>query len=79
MGLFIRQEDSRSELQQRIAADLQDKAKKRLDLADAPDLVEDSQYIKGFKRTTSLAWVWALILIAFVAIAIWLMITGLAR
>ncbi len=79
MGLFIRQEDSRSELQQRIAAELQEKAKKRLDLAEAPDLVEDSQYIKGFKRTTSLAWVWALIVIAFVVIAIWLMITGLAR
>ena len=79
MGLFIRQEDSRSELQQRIAAELQEKAKKRLDLTEAPDLVEDSQYIKGFKRTTSLAWVWALIVIAFVVIAIWLMITGLAR
>lgn len=79
MAIFIRQEDARSELQQRIAAELQDKAKKRLDLAEAPDLVEDSQYIKGTKRTTSLAWVWVLILIAFVAIAIWLMITGLAR
>lgn len=79
MALFIRQNDERTELQKRIATELQGKAKKRIELADSPDLVEDSEYIKGSKKTTSLAWVWLLIIIAFVGIAIWLMATGLAR
>ena len=79
MALFIQQDDERTELQKRISSDLQDKAKKRTELAESPDLVEDSQYIKGSKRTTSLAWIWVLIILAFVGIAIWLMVTGLAQ
>lgn len=79
MALFIRQDDERTELQKRIATELQGKTKKRTELADAPDLVEDSQYIKGTKTTTSLALVWVLIIIIFVGIAIWLIATGLAR
>lgn len=79
MALFIRQDDERTELQKRIATELQGKAKKRVELADSPDLVDDSQYIKGTKRTTSLAWAWVLIVIVIVGIAIWLMIVGLTR
>lgn len=79
MALFIRQDDERTELQKRIATELQGKAKKRVELADSPDLVDDSRYIKGTKRTTSLAWAWVLIVIATVGIAIWLMIIGLTR
>jgi len=79
MALFIKQEVDRTELQKRIAEDLQVKARKSAELAKAPDLVDDSQYIKGTKRTTSLAWIWILIIFAIVVLAIWLMITGLAR
>ena len=79
MALFIRQEDGRTELQKQIATGLQDKAKQRTELADRPDLVDDSQYIKGTKKTTSLAWVWIIIIIVAVSVAIWLMITGMAR
>lgn len=79
MALFIKQEVDRTELQKRIAEDLQIKARKSAELAKAPDLVDDSQYIKGTKRTTSLAWIWILIILAIVVLAIWLMITGLAR
>jgi hypothetical protein len=79
MALFIRQEDGRTELQKQIAMGLQAKAKQRTELADSPDLVEDSQYIKGTKKTTTLAWIWILIIIAAVSIAIWLMVASMAR
>lgn len=79
MALFIKQEVDRTELQKRIAEDLQIKARKSAELTEAPDLVDDSQYIKGTKITTSLAWIWILIIFAIVVLAIWLMITGLAR
>ena len=79
MGLFISQKDERSELQQRIAADLQQKAKQSSQKADRPDGVDDSQYIKGTKTTTSLAWVWVVIGVIFVGIIIWLTVLSLSR
>jgi len=79
MALFIRQDDNRSEFQSRLAAELQAKAKERAKLADRPDGVDDSQYIKGTKTTTSLAWVWIAIILLAVGISIWLMIVGLAQ
>lgn len=72
MALHIRQDDKQSELQQRVAAELQEKARKRSLDAERPDGVEDSRYIENSKQTTSLAWVWALIGIAVVVIAVWL-------
>ena len=79
MALFIRQDEQRSELQNRLAAELQARSKERSKLADRPDGVDDSQYIKGTKTTTSLAWVWAIIVIVAIGIAIWLMILGIER
>ncbi len=73
MALFMNQENTRTELQRRVAADLAEKAKKKATSEAAPvDGVEDSAYLKGTKRTTSLAWVWVLILIAIVALLIWI-------
>jgi type VI protein secretion system component VasF len=79
MALFIKQDEQRSELQKRISAELQEKSKERSKLADRPDGVDDSEYIKGTRVTTSLAWVWILIVAAVIGIAIWLMVLGLAR
>ena len=72
----MKQNETQSELQKRVAAELQDKAKKRKALEDAelPDGVTDSVYLKDTKSTTSLAWVWVLIAIAIVGIAIWLIV-----
>ncbi len=68
MGLYINQKEARTELQERIAADLRAKAEaKSKDENDRPDGVDDSAYIKGTKQTTSLAWVW--LVIFFLAIA----------
>ncbi len=74
MGLFVRQDENRTELQKRLAAELQDRAMKNAKQSDIPDGVEDSQYIKDTKTTTSLAWIWLVLIAAVVGIVIWLMI-----
>ena len=79
MALFIRQDDERSELQKQIAAELQRKAKENSKLSDLPDGVDDSQYIKGSKKTTSLAWVWVVIFVIFVGVIIWLTVLSMTR
>ena len=78
MSLHIRQSDQQTDLQKRIAAELQDKAKKRPinPEVDQPDGVKDSRYIENTKKTTSLAWAWVLIGIASVAVLLWLTIVS---
>ncbi len=79
MGRYLEQTEARSELQQRIAADLRAKAVAKAKQEgggdagyyDAPDGVDDSQYIKGTKATTTLAPVWLLIFLVAVAIFIY--------
>ena len=75
MALFVRQDENRSELQQRLATELQDRAKKKAEEAELPDGVEDSRYIKGTKQTTSLAGVWLIILALAIAAVVILIIT----
>ena len=74
MSLFVNQENTRTKLQQKIAADLAEKAKKKALEGDAerPDGVDDSAYLKNTKRTTSLAWIWVVIMVAVVALLVWL-------
>ena len=73
MGLIVNnQNDQRSQLQEQIAAELQQRAREKNRTTELPDGVEDSAYIKGTKQTTTLAWVWVLIVIAIVGCAFWL-------
>lgn len=72
MSLFISQDENRTELQKRLNTELQARAKTRI-LMDDPDGVEDSAYLNGTKKTTTLSWVWILIVIAAVGIAAWIM------
>jgi hypothetical protein len=76
MGLFVEQNSNRSKLQERLAAELSEKAKKKAEGGGEPlpDGVDDSRYMEGTKATTSLAWVWILIAFAIVAAAIWFII-----
>lgn len=78
MALFMNQQNERTELQQRIAAELAEKAKKKAlkGESDRPDGVEDSAYLEQTKTTTSLAWVWVLIVIAAVAAIVWLVVVS---
>jgi len=79
MALFIRQDEQRSELQNRLATELQDRAKERAKLTDRPDGVDDSQYIKGTEKTSSLAWVWVVIILLAIGIIVWLTVLSMAR
>ncbi len=74
MSLYLRQQNTRSDLQDKLAKELQERAKQKATEAERPDGVDDSRYIEGTKKTTSLAWVWALIGLAIIGIVIWLLI-----
>lgn len=78
MALFMNQQNERSELQKRIAAELAEKAKKKSlnGQHDRPDGITDSAYLEKTKTTTSLAWVWILITIAFIGVLIWLVVAS---
>jgi hypothetical protein len=74
MALFIKQNDNRSQLQERLAAELQERAKQNAAKNDRPDGVTDSQYLKDTKATTSLMWLWMLIALAVIGLVMWLII-----
>lgn len=76
MGRYIEQNESQSEFQQRLAADLQRRAREKAQQSDAktPDGVKDAAYLKGTKSTTSLAWVWVLIFVMAIAVFIYFII-----
>ncbi|MFZ1360962.1 MAG: hypothetical protein WAS27_03010 [Candidatus Saccharimonadales bacterium] len=77
MGLFVQQNSNRTKLQERLAAELTEKAKQKADTeAERPDGVDDSRYIEGTKSTTGLAWVWILVVIIAVGAAVYFMARG---
>lgn len=75
MALLVKQEIDKTELQKSIAKNLQDKLKNTPNISGSLDLVEDSQYMKGTKKTTSLARLWLLTLFAFLALIVKLIIS----
>ena len=80
MGLYIKKDfEERTELQNRLAAELQERARLKPQSNELPDGVDDSQYIKGTKTTTSLALVWIILLFLSISVAIWLIIISMAR
>lgn len=69
MGLYLKQQDGRSELQQRLDAELRAKAAARKAEAEKPvDGVNDSAYIEGTKQTTPLAFAWVIIFILAIVV-----------
>jgi len=81
MGRYIQQNESRSELQQRLDAELRAKAAAKAKQEgdpmltnNAPDGVDDAAYLKGTKITTTLAPVWAIIAVAAVGVFIYFII-----
>ncbi len=78
MGRYIEQTEARSELQQRIAADLRAKAHAKAKqeaegngAGSTVDGIEDSAYLQGTKSTTALAPVWVLIAIVSVIVFVY--------
>lgn len=77
MGLYVRRDEQRSKLQERIAADLRAKARAKADEDEKPpvmDGVEDSNYMQGTKNSSSLLGVWLVLLVVGVAVIIWLIV-----
>lgn len=77
MALYVKQSDTRSQLQEKLAKDLQERARQKAAEADLPDGVTDSQFIKGTTETSRHAWVWALVALAVFAVIITLIIISI--
>lgn len=61
MGLYINQQNSRTKLQEKIAAELRAKAAQVQDVSgDVPDGVEDSAYLERTKNGTTISRIWVL-------------------
>ena len=76
MGLFV-QQDKRSELQEKIAADLRAKAQQSVGKGDEPlDEIADSKYMEGTKQTTTLAWAWTSIVFMAIGVIVLFVMQG---
>lgn len=72
MALYVKQDDNRTELQEKIAAELREKQIKNSlkEGGETPnskgEIVqpEDSAYLEGTKETTRLAFIWLLVFVA---------------
>ena len=63
MGIIInKNEDKNTDLNRRITADLRERAKVTERQSD-PDLVEDSDYVKDFKKTGHFGWIWVILIL----------------
>lgn len=68
MGIMVEGNEERSKLQERISADL--RARSRATSKDEDvDLVEDSEYLKGTRKTGRYSWFW-FVLVALAVIAL---------
>ncbi len=73
MGILVEKNEDRSRLQERITADLRERAAttSKNKGGDGVDLVEDSAYIEGTKASRGTAWFWiTLIVLGFIALGI---------
>ncbi|MBR2543586.1 hypothetical protein IKF03_03275 [Candidatus Saccharibacteria bacterium] len=70
MGIIVNKENKNDELSRRIDADLRTKMGGTgvID-GDTPDLVDEAEYVKDFKKTSKFGWVWiVLILLAILSL-----------
>ncbi len=72
MGIIVNKENSKNDdLSRRIDADLRAKMDGGVGVIDGetPDLVDESAYIKDYKKTGKFGWVWiVLIILAILAL-----------
>ncbi|MDR0955562.1 MAG: hypothetical protein LBM73_00370 [Candidatus Nomurabacteria bacterium] len=82
MGLFVTDDNDRSELQRKLTAELREKAERanggladyiEPDQVDLPDGVEDSRYAEEFqsKPVSGTTWAWIGMGVGALAIIIW--------
>ena len=64
MGIIVNKESKNDELSRRIQADLRTKmAGTGVIDGETPDLVDESEYVKDFKKTGRFGWVWIVLVI----------------
>ena len=68
MGVMVQGNEEQTRLQERISADLRERSR-RNSHDDDVDFVEDSEYLRGTKKTGRLSWFW-FVLVALAAIAL---------
>ncbi len=76
MGLFVGQKDTRSELQERIANDLREKAKASAVKDAEIDGSKDIKYLEGTKQTTTLAWAWMIVFFMAIGVVVLFLMQG---
>ena len=71
MGIIVsKNNDENSRLNDRITADLRERAKAEA-MANDPDLVEDSDYTKDLKKTGKYTWIWiVLVVLALISLVV---------
>ena len=77
MGLYVRKDEQRSKLQERIAADLRKKARASAEDDKKPpviDGVEDSGYMQNTRSSSQLLGVWLALLVIGVGVIIMLIV-----
>ena len=79
MALFIRQDEERSELQKRLAAELQEKTRKSVEKNNQIDGVEDSSYIENLKKSAKPSIIITLLVTGIILLIIWLTILNPSR
>ena len=64
MGIVVKKENKNDELSRRIDADLRTKmAGTGVIDGETPDLVDESEYVKDFKKTGRFGWVWIVLIV----------------
>jgi len=76
MGIILNDADTRSELQKRVAAELQAKSKVKMPDTTEVDGVEDSSYIENTRKTTSIGWLWIVVVVIAVIAVVSLVIAS---
>lgn len=71
MGLFLKQNEPRTQLQSKVAADLAERLNKRA--LDTSDSKPQPAFLDNQRPTSPLAWVWILVGIVAVVGIIWVL------
>lgn len=77
MALFLKQDQRRTELQNKIAAELQEKARQHNN--QNIDGVDDSAYLQNFKTSHSAQWLIVILALLIAGLIIWGISTALSK
>lgn len=58
MGILLKQDDNRSQYQERIAAELRERAKQQVAGSEPLDQTKNSNYLKDTSETSGHLWLW---------------------